>query len=64
MYRFSVWSLTFIIIGVFLLPFVYTDSPFELNSQLILKPPSFEHIFGTDRLGRDIFARILDGGQT
>ena len=46
------------------MPFIYTASPFALNPSKILLSPSFEHIMGTDRLGRDIFARILNGGQT
>ncbi|MDB4257360.1 ABC transporter permease [Arcobacteraceae bacterium] len=46
------------------MPFIYIISPFELNPNKILLAPSFEHIMGTDRLGRDIFARILNGGQT
>jgi peptide/nickel transport system permease protein len=49
---------------MFLLPYIYTVSPYDLNPDAILLPPSLEHIFGTDRLGRDIFARILVGGQT
>ncbi len=28
-----------------------------------LKPPSFEHLFGTDRLGRDILSRVLWGAR-
>jgi peptide/nickel transport system permease protein len=39
-------------------------SPFELNKDAILLPPSWEHLFGTDRLGRDIFARVIEGGKT
>ncbi len=27
------------------------------------QPPSFEHLFGTDQFGRDLFARIIYGGQ-
>jgi peptide/nickel transport system permease protein len=46
------------------MPFVYTVSPYELDPKLILQAPSFEHLFGTDRLGRDNLARILQGGQT
>ncbi len=42
----------------------YTVSPYDLNPKLILAGPSFEHFFGTDRLGRDVLARILQGGQT
>lgn len=53
-----------IILLVFFLPFFYGISPYELNPSKILLAPSFEHIMGTDRLGRDIFARILQGGQT
>ena len=29
----------------------------------VLKPPSSEHWFGTDRLGRDVFARVIAGAR-
>ena len=53
-----------LIILVFLMPFFYTVSPYELNPAKILEAPSLDHLFGTDRLGRDVLARILNGGQT
>jgi peptide/nickel transport system permease protein len=62
-FGFSLWLLVFIIFGVFVMPFVYTTSPLQLNPNEILLPPSLDHIMGTDRLGRDLFARILQGGQ-
>ncbi|MCV6606705.1 MAG: ABC transporter permease, partial [Campylobacterales bacterium] len=40
-----------------------TVSPLELNIKSILLPPSFEHPFGTDRLGRDLLARVIEGGK-
>ena len=64
MYRFAFFLLFFIVIGVFLTPFLYTVSPYELNPNKILLSPRIEHIMGTDRLGRDIFSRVLNGGQT
>jgi len=64
MYRFALYTLVFVIGGVFFIPFFYTLSPYELDPSSILLAPNFEHIMGTDRLGRDIFARILNGGQT
>lgn len=64
MYKFSFILLFSIILGVFVGPFLYSISPFELDPSKILLAPSVEHIMGTDRLGRDIFARILYGGQT
>jgi peptide/nickel transport system permease protein len=33
------------------------------DTHLKLKPPSATHIFGTDVIGRDIFARTIYGGQ-
>jgi peptide/nickel transport system permease protein len=64
MYRFALYTLVFVMGSVFFLPFFYTVSAYELDPGSILLAPSFEHIMGTDRLGRDIFARILNGGQT
>jgi len=45
------------------LPYFYTVSPYELDPNSILLEPSFGHLFGTDRLGRDLFARLMQGGQ-
>ena len=33
------------------------------DTSLKLQPPSVDHIFGTDVIGRDIFARTIYGGQ-
>lgn len=41
----------------------YTTSPYDLSPNKIFLSPSFEHPFGTDRLGRDIMARIIEGGK-
>ena len=45
------------------MPYFYTVSPYELDPNSILLEPSFGHLFGTDRLGRDLFARLMQGGQ-
>lgn len=41
-------------------------APYDPNAQLfdVLQPPGPGHIAGTDRLGRDLFSRILAGLQT
>ncbi|NOY23636.1 MAG: ABC transporter permease [Acidobacteria bacterium] len=38
-------------------------SPFRIQSDASLKPPSWKHWLGTDILGRDILARMMLGGQ-
>lgn len=42
-------------------PLVAPYSPTAQNVDLIRQPPSPSHIFGTDRLGRDLFSRIVYG---
>lgn len=57
------------LLSLLLVAFVMLDlivplsDPLELNKDAILLPPSFEHPFGTDRLGRDLFARVVEGGK-
>lgn len=44
--------------------FVYTEADANFNDTSIrLQPPSAEHPFGTDQIGRDILARTIYGGQ-
>lgn len=52
--------LLFVIVGSILVP-VQAANAVELQGRL--KPPSAAHWMGTDSTGRDIFARIIHGGQ-
>ncbi len=47
----------------FLLPLVWPHDPIAPNLRNRFQPPSAAHPFGTDQLGRDIFARMMMGGQ-
>jgi len=44
-------------------PFLSPSDPNAINVKHILEPPSLEHPFGTDDLGRDIFSRVLWGSR-
>lgn len=44
-------------------PFITRYGPGEVDLRNRLQPPSREHIFGTDKIGRDVFARVLYGGR-
>jgi peptide/nickel transport system permease protein len=44
--------------------FVYSEKYANFNdTSIALQPPSFQHPFGTDTIGRDILARTIYGGQ-
>lgn len=51
------------ILLVFLLPLVLNLDPYGIGTDGFNKPPSKEHILGTDEVGRDLFARLVYGGQ-
>lgn len=44
-------------------PLLTGYSPKAVDMKSILKPPSASHLFGTDKIGRDVFARVLFGGR-
>ena len=54
-----VFHLVLAIFSPLVVPYDYR----EVSAALMLNGPSFEHWFGTDHLGRDIFTRTLLGGR-
>ena len=44
-------------------PFISGYDPDKIDLDSLKEPPSFNHLFGTDNKGRDIFSRILYGGR-
>ncbi|GIX48624.1 MAG: peptide ABC transporter permease [Candidatus Tectimicrobiota bacterium] len=44
-------------------PYLATSDPLELNPIDRLRPPSANHWFGTDMLGRDIYSRTVYGSR-
>lgn len=50
--------LIFVILAVFG-PLIVPYDPLASSATKTLKPPSWEHWFGTDQLGRDVFSRVV-----
>lgn len=57
----------FVLIGIFIIsllgPLLSSFSYQEQNLDKVFQPPDKEHFFGTDNLGRDLFARTTYGGR-
>ncbi len=53
-----------IILVVALFPSLFaTHSPFNIDVNAAMQPPSAEHWFGTDDVGRDVYSRIVYGAR-
>lgn len=61
---FSALALLIILAAIFAPIVTGGISPTDAVLKDALQPPSAEHIFGTDKLGRDIFARVIYGART
>jgi peptide/nickel transport system permease protein len=44
-------------------PWIATHDPIKQSYRERLNPPSEKHLLGTDRMGRDIYSRLLWGGR-
>jgi peptide/nickel transport system permease protein len=51
------------LLAALLAPLIAPYDPLGQNISAGLRPPSAEYLFGTDKLGRDIFSRILYGAR-
>lgn len=56
-------GLLVLVLASLLAPWVTSSSPLAVSYKNILAQPSWQHPFGTDDLGRDLFSRILWGGR-
>lgn len=52
-----------ILLSAIFAPLLTVHDPQKINLRAMLQAPSAEHWFGTDRTGRDVFARVLYGGR-
>jgi len=57
-----------VIVGVFVIFAIFgetlaPDDPFATNPLNDLAAPSWDHLFGTDRVGRDILSRVIVGAR-
>lgn len=60
---FGLVLLSVVVLAVVAGPLVYNVDPKEINILEANVPPSLDHPFGTDDLGRDMLARCLYGGR-
>jgi len=60
---FSLAFLTLAIGGAVLAPVVAPYDPIQNNPVTTLAPPSWQHLMGTDHLGRDILSRVIYGAR-
>ncbi len=60
---FLILALCIVAVAVFA-PFIATQDPYEAVFTDAIQAPSAQHWFGTDKLGRDLFSRVIYGTRT
>ncbi|MDR1944130.1 MAG: ABC transporter permease [Synergistaceae bacterium] len=66
-HRFAVAGLVIVavmVVSAVLAPVIASGGPYVMNVAQRLKPPTPDHIFGTDNFGRDLFSRVVYGLRT
>ena len=60
--RYSIMAGSIFLVAL-LVPFLLSEDPYASVMQNAFLPPSAEHWFGTDKLGRDLFTRVIYGAR-
>ena len=55
--------IAFVVLMSAFAPLLATQDPGAQNLAARLSPPSWQHLLGTDELGRDLFSRLVYGGR-
>ena len=55
--------LLLLLLAAIFAPLLTSFDPIEIKPRLRLRPPSPEHLFGTDGAGRDIWTRVVYGAR-
>lgn len=61
-FRYSTLAVVLLIVIILLAPVISPHDPLESVMRDANQEPSLNHLFGTDKLGRDVLSRILYGG--
>lgn len=59
----SAWVLCLLVAMALTAPILPVADPYRIDLDALRLSPSWDHPFGTDSKGRDVFARVLYGGQ-
>ncbi len=59
----SLLTLGLIVSVLLAVPILFPADPMQTDPQNAMQPPTASHPLGTDMLGRDVFSRVLYGGQ-
>lgn len=68
-FRRQAWSrstltmISLLLLAAIFAPYIAPYSPYEMNPEQLLAPPSSQHWAGTDRFGRDVFSRLIYGAR-
>jgi len=60
---FSAGVLIVVLLVTLLAPWIAPHCPLELRLRHRLRPPSSDHLLGTDQVGRDLLSRIIHGAR-
>lgn len=61
--RIGMAVLVLIVLAALAAPWIAPHDPMAMNPLQRLKPPSAEHLLGTDNFGRDLYSRVIWGAR-
>lgn len=59
----SLLIITILLLSTIFAPYIVPYDPNRINLSNMYQPPNWDHWFGTDELGRDMFSRVIYGGR-